>query len=220
MKSFLAKFQTPIIISGIIILTLILDRLVLLLNKIPYLSISGLASLSDKILFATFLALIWYAWETRKMRKEMVVQNELEQKPIVDLFYRPKTTKHDEYLRLRNSGKGVAYNINVQTITIENKKFKFYLDDPNLILTPLGNEQTLHVDAWNNKSHLGEGQLHFLKNTISPQTIYSKNDLKKIRFIIFYENANKKKYQRIFEFYCTTPATDDFKVNFVNENNL
>lgn len=174
-------------------------------------------SISDRILFITFLALLWYAWETGEMKKEMVKQTELEQKPIIDLFYRLKTNEHEEYLRLRNSGKGVAYNIQVKPIIIEDRKFKFYFNDPNLILTPLGKEQTLHVDAYDRNKHLGEGQLDFFKNTISPQTIYSKDDLREANFMISYKNANKKKYQRIFKFYCATQATDNFKVKFIEE---
>lgn len=183
-------------------------------------NIFGSVEIGDKILFITFWALLWYAWETRGMKKEMVEQTQLEQKPIVDLFYRPKTEKHKEYLRIRNSGKGVAYSIRVEQIIIKDKKFSFYFDDPNAILVPLGDEKTLYVDVWNGKSHLGEGQLDFLKNTISPQIIYSEQDLKEAKFIISYENANKKKYQRVFRFYCTTPATNDFKVDFICEDNL
>ena len=65
-----------------------LDWIILLLNKIPYLSISGFATITDRILLLTLLGLLWYVWETRGMKNEMVTQTELEQKPIPMMYIR------------------------------------------------------------------------------------------------------------------------------------
>ena len=99
---------------------------------------------------AIFVALLWYSFETRDLKISSELNNELEQKPIVDLFFRPKTEEHEEYLRLRNSGKGVAHNVKVESITVGSKQFNFYFRDPNIVLTPLKDEQTLWVDASDN----------------------------------------------------------------------
>ncbi|MFA4880013.1 MAG: hypothetical protein WC650_00115 [Candidatus Doudnabacteria bacterium] len=174
----------------------------------------------DSIQICIFVALLWYSFETRELKLSSKLNNELEQKPIVDLFFRPATADHEEYFRLRNSGKGVAYEIQVRPIVIERKRFKFYFDDPNLILTPLDDEKTLYIDAWDGNNHLGEGQLDFFKNTISPPTIHDKNDLKEAKFIITYENAGDEKFYKIFKFYCTTPATDDFQVKPLKQGKM
>lgn len=173
-------------------------------------------TISDIILFATLLALFWYAWETHKMKKTMVEQTELEQKPIIDFYYRPETAKHEEYLRIRNSGKGVAYNIQVEPVIIDNEnEFTFWFSDPNLILT-LGEEKTLLVGAKSGKHLLGSHQLDFLKSFISPNTVTDKNDLREINITIHYENARRESFKRVFKFYCTTPATDDFKIELIS----
>lgn len=172
---------------------------------------------ASSIQIAIFAALLWYSFETRDLKISSELNNELEQKPIVDLFFRTKTDSHEEYFRLRNSGKGVAYNIKVEPINIDEKTFNFYFNDPNAILAPLKDEQTIHIDARNGKGHLGSRQLDFFKNTVSPQKVFSKDDLKEVIFLISYENAVKQKFCRIFRFYCTTPATNDFLIEFLEE---
>ena len=92
--------------------------------------------ISDRILFITFWALLWYANETGKIRK-------IEEKPVVDLYYRPKTSEHKKYFRLRNNGKGVAYNVQVETVKFNDKIFEFYFEDPNLNIINLKNQKVI-----------------------------------------------------------------------------
>jgi len=171
------------------------------------------------ILFFTFLSICWYSYETYRMKEESVRQNEIEQKPILDLYF--FTSKN--IFRLRNSGKGVAYNIHIDPITIGKTTFKFYINQPNDILESLGDTKDLEVSAHikqrNQKSSLisDSGAITLLKNTISPQKILSDKDLKDATFTIHYENALKRKYLRIFKLYCTTAATDDFKIHYIEE---
>ncbi|MDO8669485.1 MAG: hypothetical protein Q7K65_04285 [Candidatus Buchananbacteria bacterium] len=164
---------------------------------------------SDEILWLTFLALIWYASETSEMRREMATQNELEQKPIIDLYYRPAKPEHKKYFRLRNSGKGTAYNINVGDLKIDNQSFKFYFEDPNSILI-VGEEKTLDIiasynDTKGNEHTPGDG-IEFFFNSVGQKSFNAleKNNFKKIsepikiEVIIHYENAVKKKFKRFF----------------------
>jgi len=44
-------------------------------------------TLSDIILAITFLALVWYAWETRQMRKEIVEQTKLQVAPFLTMDF-------------------------------------------------------------------------------------------------------------------------------------
>lgn len=135
------QFEAVIIIFVIIILTISLDWIIFVINETTLLSLSGLASLSDKILFATFLALIWYAWETKGMKREMVYQSELQSMPFLAIYVRNiKNISKEEkkayiennfaidrlvgdglyypthcYLVLRNMGKGVALDIKINS---------------------------------------------------------------------------------------------------------
>lgn len=212
------------------------NKLLIVLVVIAILSALYFSETSDKILFVTFLALVWYAWETREMRKEMVAQNELEQKPIVDLFFRPKTNNHEAYLRLRNSGKGVAYNISVEDInTTDNEIFEFYFEDPNLILTT-GDEQTLEISASHKdkrgiKTWSGESLNYFLTQCVSKNTWGNINennesvinDKQKTELTVSYENGIGKKFRRIFFIYDQTAKTDskkEFEVEFYQEKIL
>ena len=193
----------------------------------------GMSTMSDKILFLTFLALLWYAWETRCMKKEMVEQTQLEQKPIVDLFYRPTTPNHEQCLRLRNSGKGVAYNIGVETIkTDDDKTFEFYFEDPNLILTT-GDEQTLKINAkyksrQGGETWPGDPLNYFLDECVTKNTWENRdennkstiNENQKTRLEVFYENAINRKFRRIFYIYDQIAKTDNkkkFEVEFKEE---
>ncbi len=65
-------------------------------------------TLSDLILFATFLALLWYAWETRKMRREIVEQTKLQLTPFVVVL------SEDPQLTVANYGESTARNIQIK----------------------------------------------------------------------------------------------------------
>lgn len=192
------KFETIIIVFLIIIITSTLDWIIFIVNKIPLLSISGIASIGDKILFATFLALIWYAWETKKIR-------EIEQEPIIDLYYRPQTRNHGKCLRLRNSGKGTAYNIKVERISVRagEKEFEFYFGDPNLILM-YNEEKTLWVQSkYDHKNSRANYQIEdqALDNFLSYVKGQAIKHKAKVKIIVSYKNYLHKKIERQFYFY-------------------
>ncbi|MFH1657587.1 MAG: hypothetical protein ABH919_03905 [bacterium] len=142
-----------------IILTIFLNHLVFLILKIfPCSSIYSVTTISDRILFLTFLALIWYAWETRGMKNEMVTQTELEQRPFLAMYIRKykkekhkdqedyiiENGKHNQYLiRVRNMGKGVALNLKVeQKLEGEGKKIEVEKYQCQ-ILAPENDEQSI-----------------------------------------------------------------------------
>jgi len=149
-----------------------------------------------------FTALLWYSFETRE-------NNKIEQKPIVDLYFRPVTSEHKEYFRLRNTGKGVAYNINVESIIIDkidNSKyiFSFRIKDPNLMLAPLGDEKTLDIFCEtiaqnNNRTWISDVRaLNLFKDLVLAKEVAN---FQNVKFIISFENINRKKFERIFRFF-------------------
>lgn len=149
-QNFIQKRKTSlylILFFVIFIVTIYLDKIVGLIIKIfPGSSYPGMVSISDRILFITFIILILYTWETFGMKREMVKQTELEQMPIILLFIRDYREtygkelakredkmarinthyyfkeKFQKYLikgtpyclKLRNSGRGTAFNVEVK----------------------------------------------------------------------------------------------------------
>jgi hypothetical protein len=63
----------------------------------------------DVILFITFLAVIWYSDETRKMKNQMIQQNTYEHSPY--LFAELKSG--DSRIYVKNFGPGLATNVSV-----------------------------------------------------------------------------------------------------------
>jgi len=87
-------------------------------------------TLNDLILLATFLALLWYAWATHRLKNETVRQNELNICPIilVDLGR--------EGFVYKNRGRGVALNIETENVIFN------VIDPPktyNLIFNKINN---------------------------------------------------------------------------------
>ena len=190
MKNFLVKFQTTIIIFVIIILTLALDRLVLLLNKIPLLSIPGVASLSDKILFATFLALLWYARETKEMRKETMKQTDFEMRPYLRLQWLENNT-NNEIFQIVNDGRGVAVNVIFKKFKIGDK------------FISIKNRPVISSKGWSN-INLEEfkGNEEYIVQNINKET----------EIIVNYKDLENHKYKVIFSY--DESYNDKFKIKF------
>lgn len=157
------KTIVTLIIIGFIF-TVYLDTVVLLLKDIfPWSSVDGIATVSDRILFLTFLALLWYAWETRKLKEEAIKQTEIEQKPVMMLYVRnlnnitnaiKKIFKREYvisdrasyYLSLRNVGRGPAFNVKVVEVkdrdsifVVEKYQCRFFAPEPK------GDEQAIKI---------------------------------------------------------------------------
>ena len=170
------------------------------------------------VLIATFAAILWYSFETRELRLVSQLNNELEQKPIVDLFYDSKLG-----LMLKNNGKGVAYNIELNFTGFNSKivKFiyKFYFRGPNVNLFP-NETKNMEIIEYENTDRLrgGSGALENFKNILASN---ENNLLGNPQFILCYENTVKRRYQRIFNL-CSNKAkknleTQNFEISFVKE---
>ena len=167
------------------------------------------AAISDWILSFTFLALLWYAWETKRIR-------EIEQEPIFIMYIRnindyskdkDRQEKQREYciktatgnlakefdkysgeglncvkefdkylIRIRNVGKGPAFNVEVRdenlNFKIEKYQSQFFAPEPK------GDEQSIKIIKKDGDAIKGD---------------YS--EFKKAVFEISCENTNKKEYK-------------------------
>jgi hypothetical protein len=68
--------------------------------------------ISTGALTITLGVLIWYAWETRGLRKETVKQTELNQRPCVVLDYEPGKVSY------KNIGNSPAFNLKVEPLDL------------------------------------------------------------------------------------------------------
>lgn len=68
------------------------------------------------ILFLTFMAIVWYAFETRKLWKEAVKQTRLSMRPIVVITYDERERKF-KYI---NYGNTPAFNIKIDDVSLIN----------------------------------------------------------------------------------------------------
>jgi hypothetical protein len=69
---------------------------------------------SPYLLFLTLVAIFWYSWETRGLKKQMVLQNEFSLRPRL-VFY----AIAGRQLRVKNIGNGAALNIHVDDYLLE-----------------------------------------------------------------------------------------------------
>ena len=76
--------------------------------------------ISTTALVITMGVIIWYALETRKLRKETVKQTELSQRPFVMIFDSKMLG-----IRYKNSGQGIALNIEIMPYEYEDYRVAF-----------------------------------------------------------------------------------------------
>lgn len=91
---------------------------------------------NSAVLSITLLAILWYSYETRRMKQELVAQRKFEQRPVLIVYRR--TLNNNEVFRIRNIGRGVAFNVKIQKIRLGgegNLTFEMGIYEPN-ILTP------------------------------------------------------------------------------------
>ncbi|MBU2544951.1 hypothetical protein KKC65_00635 [Patescibacteria group bacterium] len=141
--------------------------LILILFGIIFWSLNLFWIFQDLILLATFGTLFWYSLETRQLKNVARTTNELQQLPFFVLIY-----KEDNNLTLKNEGKGMAYNITIDPIKIDNKTFIF-------------GEQWYYCNSG------GEKVLPFKIDNVNGSTKYN-TPIKEFLFSIYEHTLNKK----------------------------
>ncbi len=144
--------------------------------------------ISTIALLATLVVIIWYAYETRELRKESVKQTELNQRPFVMIF---ETDLNK--IKYKNSGQGIALNISIKPF--ENQGYTFTFEKENL-LSP--NEVSNHdINPVPKDNKTGEIFPPETKIPFTPSEI--KNTYLTVARIIEiqYENIEQKRYQTL-----------------------
>lgn len=87
-------------------------------------------------LIGTFFALIWYAYETRKIRQINLEQKDLQQMPAMMIYIRRHSGSERPFVR--NIGFGTAVGVDVLKSTVENGKWEFtyhLVDNNNTLIS-------------------------------------------------------------------------------------
>ncbi len=109
----------------------------------------GRATFSDFILLLTFGALLWYSFETKKLKNATNIANAIQAEPLLVLQFKNK------HLYIVNYGKGPAFNIEMKIKNIQGF-FNFSLPNPNpmhyedekiLIQDNEGNNQNIEAEV-------------------------------------------------------------------------
>jgi hypothetical protein len=149
------KIYKFFIILLVILSTIYLDLIIKIAARIPFSSINGLASAGDRILFASLIALIWYAWETKRIKeigqepilllyirkiKNLNEEKQKEQKEYATNFEIDEMIKdmdntitpinNDYVLRIRNVGSGAAFNVRVENKNFNVEKYQAHFFAP------------------------------------------------------------------------------------------
>ena len=129
--------------------------------------------------------LIWYAYETRALRKETVRQTELSQRPFVMIFDSKMLG-----IRYKNSGQGIALNIEI--IPYEYKDYTVAFKKETILNAKEKSTFTLYPIVTKTKTG---------KIRSSEAILFTPNELRRFKSDIVhnldirYENIEKKRYQ-------------------------
>lgn len=156
-----------------------------------------------------FFAILWYSLETRIVKQSMITQNNIEKRPIIDLYFRPPKNRIDDkyHFALRNIGKGVAYNIEINPIFTKEYEYRFYIKEANSILAPNGDEKPLSLVSYKNEG----GMIMFNINNFITNISEQKKQF--AVFLIKYKNIENESSYSLFKFYNKIPLHSISKSN-------
>lgn len=134
-------------------------------------------------LFLTFLTVIWYAWETRKLRIETLNQTKLSLRPFVIIVFIERPGK----FILKNLGNGSALNVKVKDISlIKTKELQITYFFHRVDVIPCKEEKDLYIGMKENDSPADRSDL----GALLPQSAVNAHD-----FEINYTDINNQKYR-------------------------
>jgi len=145
-----------------------------------------LETLTFFALFLTFLAVVWYAWETRKLRIEAIKQTELGLKPFVTISYDERERKFS----YKNIGKGPALKVKIDDIPIIKENGELYIRYVFYEIDVITPEEESKVDGEIKiNESTSDKDFSFLSHFF-PDTAVKSYD-----FLIKYTNINNEHYE-------------------------
>jgi len=147
---------------------------------------TDMQKLTSIALILTLFAVIWYAWETRRLRIETIRQTELSLRPFVIVSYNEQQRK----FLFKNIGKGPALKVKIDDIPIIKEdgelyiRYDFYEID---VVTP---KEEIEVNGEIKINEGTSGEFPVFMSHFFPDTAVKSYD-----FIINYTNINSEPYK-------------------------
>lgn len=179
----------------------------IILCEVIYVLVKSMVNIGDiisNIVLGVTAVIVW------EYTKEAQKSNEIQERPILNL--NAKKNKDDRYsiLKLKNVGRGPAYNVIISSLEIKGFVYSFSFNEPNFIL---GAEQSREIYV---NVTTPDGGVEFYDNTSSLtfelfiNRLFPRDMNPSLReiycrtttvFLINYEGVNNKSYYSIFRIY-------------------
>lgn len=159
------------------------------------------------------LVLIITAWMVWIYTEEAQKSNEIQERPILNLYLREEVEGRvkEKILRLRNVGKGPAYNVRISSIKAKDHWYIPKFNQANFILEASKDERSVDFDVLkpNGGFELYENYSHYFElfvDRLFPRDIHDMKQKEVLKrsaavFLINYEGVNKRAYYSIFRLY-------------------
>ena len=174
--------------------------------------------LSNLVLLITFGVIFWYSIETRGLKLSSRLNNELAQRPIINLYLKNSGDRSKEHFSLRSIGKSVAYDIEVEDIELDGFRYKFWFDQANIVLTPESERPLKMITYTPEKAiisyNVGNFKNHFFSSSLGAEEL-NKCKMNFAPFLVSYKNIVGRKYYSLFKFYCKHPLTEEYIIEFI-----
>lgn len=186
-------------------------------------SIKAIELVNTIILGLTGLVVFWYT-------KAAEQSNEIQERPILNLYLRKTSNgSNNGYIpKIRNVGKGPAYNIKFYGIEADGYTYYPYFNEANPILESGGDEKEikLWVTTPDNGVEMYDASLGFnlLISRLFGKVMIQRGEYDSVArsagvFLISYEGVSSKSYYSIFRIYSKIeplfPGVDDLVVEFI-----
>jgi hypothetical protein len=172
----------------------------------------------NAILLALTTVMVWFY--TRAAQRS----NEIQEEPLLSLSFKDTTPLGNSStrgeIRVKNIGKGSAYNIQIEPFPVAGYFYKFYLENPSLEQLESAGLKAF-VKTPNDGVEIYDSMGLFARlipQTLRPETLeYARNN--PAIFVIHYQGVNGKKYSSAFALYSTLPPAGDIIVQFIVRGN-
>ncbi len=159
------------------------------------------------ILIVTAFILAWTAWIVRRYTIAAQKSNEIQERPILNLYLRDGEHGGGKIFKVRNVGNGPAYNIKLSDIEVGGYMYCPYFDEPNSILERIHDERQINFEVKlpDSAYKFYNSPLFFNEFESSVINAWIETDQKFFAvYLLSYTGINSKIYYSLFRVYPVT----------------
>ena len=188
----------------------------LLWNRIRGMSFQDILGIGNiLVVIATAVMIFLYTKAAQR-------SNEIQEQPLLSLFFkednRARAGSRTGRLTVKNIGKGPAYNILFESITLKGYRYRFYLEDPVLETMQEESPRAVVKTPDGGTEGFDQNLMWFLARLVPQGLSYEAIEHAKnnpAMFLARYQGTNGKHYYSVFALYCNLPPVGDILMQFV-----